>query len=93
MKVVCSKLLKSFLVIVLIVGLLNLFCGCEKENDPYENKLCIQCGDKATHYASGTKPVDGSANEDNCEKVNASIYRIFYCDACWESIPKAQLKP
>lgn len=87
------RLSKTLLVTLLVITLLNLLCGCEKESDPCENKVCIECADKATHYASGVKPVNGMANEDNCEKINASIYRIFYCDACWENIPKAELKP
>ena len=88
-----AKLSKILLVTLLAIALLNLLCGCEKESDPCENKVCIECADKATHYASGAMPVNGMANKDNCEKINASIYRIFYCDACWGKTPKVELKP
>lgn len=84
------KYFKFFTCCCIIVNLL-MFCGACKKEDPYANKMCVKCGSQAAHCVSGMKPVN--ANENNCEQITGSIYRIFYCDYCWESVPKVELKP
>lgn len=85
-------------IVLLLAALITLafllsFTGCKKKSDPCKDKVCIECGSKATHYASGAKPVNGKANSHNCVSITSSIYRIFYCDSCWASVPKASLSP
>ena len=75
-----------FLTIVLIF-LSMLLIGCAEEADPCENKICIECGEDASHFASGVKP--NGSNKNNSEQINSSIYRIFYCNICWNNIPKS----
>ena len=83
MKRTFYNLSRMIIAVCLIIISLIVFCACKEETDPCENEVCIECSDKATHYVSGAKPVNGKA----------STYRIFYCDGCWDKIPKAELKP
>ena len=73
---------KLFICLMLLAFLFSACKHGEKDNI-LKNKECILGGAHADTYAMGAKPVN--ANHSNCEalKVGASLYRIFYCDDCW----------
>jgi len=86
-------LLNAFRKLIITISLLAIIlgcCSCKKE-DVCENKICIECGAKATRYASGARPSFNS-NEKCLEEIGSGVYRIFYCEKCFESVPKAQLQ-
>lgn len=87
------KKVKAILCLCLtIVCMYSLFgCKSEKEN-PYEGKECIECGEDAEYSAtSPTKPL--TENEKSYKKLDSgSFYKIYYCEECWDKIPKASLK-
>ena len=84
---------KRFLATVLAFLTFVFFAlsGCESNEDIYKNKKCVKCDKQATHFVSGTKPTN--ANENNSQQINGTVYRIFYCEKCWENVPKVELKP
>lgn len=79
------------LLITLSVILCDPSCSCDKETDLCKGKVCIECGSKATHYASGPKPTYSKVNSRNSEEITSTVYRLFYCDDCWSQISKKQL--
>ena len=85
MKTKIFNLSKIFILSFVIVSLV-ICCGCKKEENPYENKVCIECGEQASNYISGPKPLYGKANKNNSEEITSSVYRLFYCDDCMEKL-------
>ena len=86
-----SKIIMVAVCLVLAVSAIML-CGCEKKNDAYKGKECIICGKQASHTISGSNKPE-NANSKNSEVVTSGVYRIYYCDGCYDSVPKMELSP
>lgn len=85
-----KRTIKSLLLCFTVCLVLLFVCACNAgESDPCKDKVCIQCGSQASHYASGVMAFGGKANSSNSELISGSIYRIFYCNDCWNKIPKS----
>ncbi len=73
--------------LVLLTVFLVSSCDEEKQSDIYKGKECVQCGSQATVSAMG--PYSSNLligiNAEPHGSVN-NIYKIFYCEACFDSI-------
>ena len=82
-------LLTSLLTIVMIFSCFGCSNSKKNQKDPYEGRQCIECGDEAEHSVRGALPFGAKINDSNCDKLGSGLYRIYYCDACWDKMPKA----
>lgn len=82
---------KPILCLCLIIVCITALFGCERsQENPYSEKECIECGETAKYYTtSPTKPL--TENEKCYKKLDShSIYKIFYCEKCWDEFLKTQ---
>ena len=85
------KKITTFLCLCLIIICIATLFGCERDQEnPYSEKECAECGEPAKYYTiSPTKPL--TENEKSYKKLDShSIYKIFYCEKCWDEFLKTQ---
>ena len=88
-----SMLKKAKIILCLCLITVSIFTlfGCKDDQEnPYNEKECVECGDTAKYYTtSPTKPL--TENEKCYKKLDShSIYKIFYCEKCWNEFLKTQ---
>ncbi len=78
-------------ILFLCLALLVFIYGREEDKvsiDYCEGKSCYKCGADAETWCMGAV-AEAYTPADRYENMG-SFYRIFYCQKCWDEMPKAE---